>query len=152
MKKMRWAGFTLIELIVVVAIVGILAAIAYPSYLDSVRKGRRAEATTALYGIQLAQEKWRANNATYGALAACATPAAGCWVIAAAAAGTLTTEGGYYTLATAGNNATTFSATATAVSDKSQTEDKAAGVSCTPLTMTASGPTITTQAACWSRN
>lgn len=138
MKKMRWAGFTLIELIVVVAIVGILAAIAYPSYLDSVRKGRRAEATTALYGIQLAQEKWRANNATYGTLAN--------------VGGAATTENGYYTLAIAGNDATTFSATATAVSGKSQTEDKAAGVSCTPLTMTASGPTITTQAACWSRN
>jgi type IV pilus assembly protein PilE len=37
-------GFTLIELMIVVAVVGILAAIAYPSYQDSVRKSRRADA------------------------------------------------------------------------------------------------------------
>ena len=41
-------GFTLIELMIVVAIVAILAAIAYPAYTESVRKGRRAEARTAL--------------------------------------------------------------------------------------------------------
>ena len=40
-------GFTLIELMIVVAIVAILAAIAYPAYTESVRKGRRAEARTA---------------------------------------------------------------------------------------------------------
>ncbi len=137
--KRGWAGFTLIELMIVVAIVGILAAIAYPSYTDSVRKGRRAEATTALYGIQLAQEKWRANKPTYGTLA-------NVW------GGVTTTENGYYTLAITGNNATEYSATATAVTGKSQVNDKAGGVSCTPLTINASGPVITTQAACWNRN
>jgi len=137
--KRGWAGFTLIELMIVVAIVGILASIAYPSYMDSVRKGRRAEATTALYGIQLAQEKWRANNATYGTLA-------NVW------GGVSTTENGYYTLAITGNTATAYSVTATAVAGKSQVDDKAAGVSCTPLTMTANGPDISTKAACWSRN
>ena len=51
----RSIGFTLIELMVVVAIVGILAAIAYPSYLDQVRKGRRAEAQALL--MELAQRQ-----------------------------------------------------------------------------------------------
>ncbi|MTW23110.1 prepilin-type N-terminal cleavage/methylation domain-containing protein [Allochromatium palmeri] len=62
-------GFTLIELLIVVAIIAILAAIAYPSYLDSVHKSRRSDAMAALSTAQLAQEKWRANNTTYGTLA-----------------------------------------------------------------------------------
>lgn len=44
----RAAGFTLIELMFVVAIVAILLALAYPSYQDSVRKSRRADATASL--------------------------------------------------------------------------------------------------------
>lgn len=47
-------GFTLIELMIVVVIVGILAAIAYPSYQDQVRKSRRADGKGAL--LQTAQQ------------------------------------------------------------------------------------------------
>jgi type IV pilus assembly protein PilE len=43
-----WVGFTLIELMFVVAIVAILLALAYPSYLEQVRKARRADATSSL--------------------------------------------------------------------------------------------------------
>ena len=50
-------GFTLIELMIVVAIVAILAAIAYPAYTESVRKGRRAEARTALAELLQQQER-----------------------------------------------------------------------------------------------
>ncbi len=145
MKKQR-LGFTLIELMIVVAVVGILAAIAYPSYRDSVRKGNRAEAITALHAISLAQEKWRANNATYGTLA-------NVW------GGVTTTEGGYYTLAISGNTGTAYTATATAVAGKGQDQDKAGGVSCTPniaspLTLNQNGPVYGTpsKAPCWGRN
>jgi len=58
-------GFTLIELMIAVAILAILTAVAFPSFLDSVRKGRRAEAVSGLAGLQQAQERWRTNNANY---------------------------------------------------------------------------------------
>ena len=58
-------GMTLIELLMVLAIIAIVAAIAYPSYSDSVRKGRRADATGALLAIQLAQERYRGEHARY---------------------------------------------------------------------------------------
>ena len=61
----RLRGFTLVELLVAVAIAAILVSIALPVYLDSVRKGRRAEAFAAISAVQQRQERWRANNPTY---------------------------------------------------------------------------------------
>ena len=55
-------GFTLIELMIVVAVVGILSAVAYPSYTEYVRKGHRAEARAGL--LQAAQWMERAATAT----------------------------------------------------------------------------------------
>jgi type IV pilus assembly protein PilE len=59
----------LIEVLIVIVIVGILAAVAYPSFMDSIRKGRRSDAFTSLSAIQLAQERWRSNHAAYAPLA-----------------------------------------------------------------------------------
>ncbi len=56
MKKTT-KGFTLIELMITVAVIGILAGIAYPSYQDSVRKSRRADAKAALLGLANAMER-----------------------------------------------------------------------------------------------
>lgn len=65
MKNKYTSGFTLIELMIVVAIVGILAAVAYPSYQDSIRKGKRAEARTALTDLMLQQERYMTQMNTY---------------------------------------------------------------------------------------
>ena len=58
-------GFTLIEMMIVVALIAILAAIAYPSFLDSVRKGRRADAQQGLMQAAHKLENFYARNATY---------------------------------------------------------------------------------------
>ena len=55
-------GFTLIELMIVVAIVGILAAIAYPSYQSSVEKSRRSDAQAALTAFSAAMERHYTDN------------------------------------------------------------------------------------------
>lgn len=107
----RTQGFTLIELMVVVAIVAILAAIAIPAYTDQVRKGRRSEAISELSRLQMGQERWRADHSAYGTLNE--------------AGGSSPLPSGYYTIAasapsgtcasgTVASNANSFAFTATA--------------------------------------
>jgi type IV pilus assembly protein PilE len=58
-------GFTLIELMIVVAIVGILAAVAYPSYQEQIAKGRRASAKAVLTESQQWMERFYSENYRY---------------------------------------------------------------------------------------
>ncbi len=63
--KARKRGFTLIELMVTVAIVGILAAVAYPSYQNQMKKGRRAAAQAHLMDIAQRQQEYLLDARTY---------------------------------------------------------------------------------------
>jgi type IV pilus assembly protein PilE len=91
------SGFTLIEVLIAVIIVGVLLTVALPSFMDSVRKGRRSEAFAAMAALQQAQERWRSSNATY---ASSSDPGF---------ATATTSPGGYYSVSVAaGSNATDY--------------------------------------------
>lgn len=60
-------GFTLIELLVVIVIVGILSAVAVPTFLNQVRRSRTAEAQAALSEVGRGSEAFRLDNGTYPA-------------------------------------------------------------------------------------
>ena len=63
----RPRGFTLIELMIAVAVVGILAAIAYPSYTAHIRKGKRATAQAALMDVAAKQQAYLLDRRRYAA-------------------------------------------------------------------------------------
>ncbi len=65
----RQSGFTLIEVMIVVVVIGLLAAVAIPSYQSFVRKGHRADARAAIYTMMQQQERWYTQNNTYVAVA-----------------------------------------------------------------------------------
>jgi type IV pilus assembly protein PilE len=64
-RSRRSHGFTLIELMIAVAIVGILARLAYPAYMQSVRKSHRADAKAALLDLAQREERYRSTANVY---------------------------------------------------------------------------------------
>ena len=108
-------GFTLIELMIVVAVVGILAMVAYPSYQDHVRKSRRASAQAAMLEMAAKEHQRLLDVRSYSAAS---TPAA----LGVAAQSDLST---YYGIAAAvDNTATPPTFTITATPTSAQSADK----------------------------
>lgn len=64
-KARRYAGFTLIELMIAVVIVAILAAVAYPSYQDHLRKGRRAAAQAFMLEVANREQQYLLDARSY---------------------------------------------------------------------------------------
>ena len=94
------AGFTLIELMIVIAIIGILAAVGYPAYSSSVKKGNRADGIDSLVSLAGRMEEYYLNNDTY---------------VGATVGSSANSSDGLYTLAITAADAFTYTLTATPV-------------------------------------
>ncbi|HLD84370.1 MAG TPA: type IV pilin protein [Coxiellaceae bacterium] len=128
MKKQ--AGFSITEILIVLVIMSILVLLFMPSFDTYTLRANRSDGIKTLMAIQLAEEKYRINHATYGALA-------DVWT------GTASYEN-YYTMAVTVNTATAYTITATATG--TQTGD----TECTTLTVSYSnGTTTKSPANCW---
>lgn len=128
MNTGRQRGFTLMELMIVVAIIGILASIVLPSYTDYLRSSRRADAQSDMLKIQLGMEKWRANNNTYSSMLANAG---------------FTDTNPYYSYSITGTSASAYTINATAGGDQAN------DTGCTSLTLNQSS--LKGPAACWKK-
>ena len=140
-------GFTIIELLIAVLVVAVLAALAYPSFLDSIKKGRRADAFSAIAAVQQAQERFRSNNPAFSSTLS-------------ALGLTATSPAGRYDMALSATSATGYEVTATGKSGTSQASDG----SCVRLRVTVTGGNVANSSAgasgsfdpndgarCWAR-
>ncbi|MBT8119356.1 MAG: type IV pilin protein [Gammaproteobacteria bacterium] len=128
-------GFTLVELMIVIAIIGILAAVAYPAYTSSVKKANRADAIDSLLTLASRMEEYYMNNDTY---AGATINAAGTGTV-----GSNKTSDDLYTLSITSATAYAYSLTATPKTTDSE---------CGNLTMNSlgqKGTSIGTVDACW---
>lgn len=114
----RSRGFTLIELMIVVAIVAIIAAIAIPAYGEQVRKSRRAEASRFAGEMQMSLERWKADNPSY---AACTPTPCGSGAYPAVPTATASP---FYEIEIAAATPTNYRVTATPRTDSKQAGDR----------------------------
>jgi type IV pilus assembly protein PilE len=135
----RNAGLTLIELVIVVAIVALLATVAAPGYRSHLLRSHRVEAKAALLGLAVAQERFYLQHNRYAADAELsAAPPAGLGL-------PTTTERGLYALAIDAADAAGFTASATAIGR--QADD----AQCAVLTLNQTDEKGATSAGCWDK-
>ncbi len=126
----RKKGFTIIELMIVVIIIALLVALAYPSYINYIRKAKRGEAQQLLLNWAINQEIFRSNNPEYATTGQLPAP-----------------THDDYTFALSDRTAATYTLTATG--DGDQANDRAKdGVTVCTLTLDQNG--VKLPAACWN--
>lgn len=127
---MRRAGFTFTEILIVVVIIAVLTLIFMPKFSIYQLRANRSDAMNSLAGLQLAEEKYRTSNTTYGTLAQVWTGSS--------------SYSSYYTLAVTVNTATSYTLTATATGTQAEDTD------CSVFTLSyANGTTTKSPSACW---
>jgi type IV pilus assembly protein PilE len=131
-RRANQIGITLIELMIVVCIVAILAAIAIPNYRQYVLRSNRTDATAALMRVAAAQEKFYLQNNTYTTNVALLI-------------NTTTSERGWYNLVINPGNNTAFTVTATPVAGRVQASD----TTCTSFTLNQAGVRGASAPECW---
>ncbi|WP_285164688.1 type IV pilin protein [Shewanella goraebulensis] len=125
-------GFTLIEVMIAVVIVGILSAIAYPSYTQFVAKGARADGLAGLMDIANRQEQFYLDNRKYTADMTKLGLAADPWVV----------DNGYYSIDAVVTNNADFTITASAKGTQITRDPN-----CTAITLNATGAKLPKE--CW---
>jgi type IV pilus assembly protein PilE len=133
-------GFSLIELLIVIAIIGILAAVALPAYQDSVQKSGRSDGKTSLLSAAQSMERCFSTFNAYNNASCTGTN-----IVPA------TSGEGKYTLALTASTTTTFTITATRAAGTSQADDN----DCVTMTINQAGQKGATAGAggdstlCW---
>lgn len=119
------SGFTLLELLIAVAIIGILSAIAYPSYMETIYKGRRSDGQQALMNAVNRQEQFFLDHNAYGSAAAAGIPA--------------TSSEGYYNIVVTSVNVAACGGSPCYLITASATGAQASDSACTTLTIHSNG-------------